>query len=196
MANRSIEFFDHQFQQQVREGQFALNPFEELALPHLRGRVLDLGCGLGNLSIAAARQGCSVLALDGSDSAIDRIRQAAKAEALAIEAVQADLGGYRITQEFDAIVAIGLLMFFEQSVARAMLEDIRSHVRPGGHAIVNCLVVGTTYLDMFEPGRHHLFAADELRAAFSGWTILADQQSTFEAPGNTRKVFSTLIARR
>lgn len=56
-ANQSITFFDTQFQKQVAEHDFALNPFETLALPFVRGHVLDLGCGMGNLSVAAARRG-------------------------------------------------------------------------------------------------------------------------------------------
>ncbi len=37
-ANRSIEYFDEQFARQIRDHDFQLNPFEQLALPHLRGR--------------------------------------------------------------------------------------------------------------------------------------------------------------
>ena len=55
MTSRSVEFFGQQFDRQIAGGDYALNPFETLILPYLRGRVLDLGCGLGNLSIAAAR---------------------------------------------------------------------------------------------------------------------------------------------
>ena len=67
----SIRFFEAQFERQVREEDLRLNPFEEAALPRLRGRILDYGCGLGNLAMAAARNGCSVVALDGSRTAID-----------------------------------------------------------------------------------------------------------------------------
>jgi tellurite methyltransferase len=81
-AIRSIAFFDTQFERQVKERDFALNPFEKLALPYLQGRLLDMGCGLGNLSVEAARRGCSVLALDASPNAIARIQQAATEEAL------------------------------------------------------------------------------------------------------------------
>jgi len=69
-----VDFSDAQFQRQVREGDFALNPFEKLALPFLHGRVLDLGCGLGNLTLEAARRGCSVLALDAKFESPHRSR--------------------------------------------------------------------------------------------------------------------------
>lgn len=56
-----MQFFESQFKRQIESGEFTLNPFEEAVLPFVRGDVLDLGCGLGNLSVAAARQGSRVL---------------------------------------------------------------------------------------------------------------------------------------
>ena len=77
MAN-SVQFFENQFQRQVKASQFDLNPFERLAVTYLQGEVLDLGCGLGNLAIEAAHRGCSVTAIDASPTAIERIRTAAE----------------------------------------------------------------------------------------------------------------------
>ncbi len=71
--NKSVEFFETQFQRQVRERDYALNPFETLALDYLTGTVLDLGCGLGNLSLEAGRRGHRILAVDASPAAIARI---------------------------------------------------------------------------------------------------------------------------
>lgn len=195
-ANRSIDFFDRQFGRQLREHDFALNPFERSALPHLRGRVLDFGCGMGNLALAAARQGCSVLALDGSATAIDHVRAVAKSERLAVEAHQADLTDYRIHEEFDAIVSIGLLMFFDCARALRALADIQAHVRPGGTAIVNLLIEGTTYMDMFNAGGHCLLTRGELAQRFAQWELLSGEFSDFEAPGARIKSFATVIARK
>lgn len=194
--NRSVDFFDFQFERQIRAGDFALNPFEKRALPYLCGRVLDLGCGLGNLSIEAARRGCQVLALDASVNGIAHIRAIAGAESLSLEAKLADLVSYRITENFDVIVAIGLLMFMESSHAHRLLNEIRSHVRPGGLAVVNVLIEGTTYFEMFEPGRYYLFGENELTEQFAGWDILESKSDSFDAPGSTVKRFATVIARK
>ena len=192
----SVAFFDRQFQRQVRDRDFTLNPFELAALPHLQGRVLDFGCGLGNLAIAAAQRGCPVLALDASRAAISHLRQRAAAESLPVEAVEADLRNYAIGEDFDCVVSIGLLMFFDCATAFRILSMLQARVRPGGIAVVNVLVEGTSYLDMFEPGHYCLFARHELESRFADWNIIHSEFRDFDAPGQTGKSFATLIARK
>lgn len=193
---KSIHFFDQQFQQQIAKGEFALNPFEQSVLPHLSGGVLDLGCGLGNLAIAAAKLGCAVTALDASRTAVDRVNEVANKLGLGLAAYQMDLSHYTIDGEYDSIVAIGLLMFFPQDKARAMLENILAHTKPGGVVAMNVLTQGTTFMGMFEPEHFYLFDDNELTREFEGWEILYSQYDEFSAPENTAKKFHTVVARK
>lgn len=195
-TDASVRFFEAQFQRQVEASDLALNPFERQALPFLHGSVLDFGCGLGNLSVAAARQGCSVVALDASHTAIEHLRQVAQAESLPIAAAEADLRTYEVRDEYDAVACIGLLMFFDCPTALAQLQQLQSHVRPGGIAVVNVLVEGTTYLGMFDPSSHCLFGRDEMHERFCGWEILRSDQQNFPAANETIKSFVTVIARK
>ena len=194
--NASIQFFDQQFRRQVAAGEYGLNPFESAALPYLHGRVLDYGCGLGNLSAEAARRGCSVLALDASCAAINHLRAVAKHDGLSLRAEQADLRSHVLTEDFDAVVCIGLLMFFDCPTANRQLAQLQARVRPGGVAVINVLTEGTTYMDMFAPEGHCLFNHDSLRAMFTQWEIVSFTPEAFSAPNDTRKVFATVVARK
>lgn len=195
-TNQSVDFFDAQFRKQVEASEFALNPFEQAALPFVSGRVLDLGCGLGNLSLEAARRGCEVTAVDASPAAVGRIRVAAQKEGLRVLAVQSAIEGFPVAGTYDTVVAIGLVMFFPCPEAERLLGEIRRGVAPGGRAVANTLIEGTTWMDPFEPGRFCLLAEGALERSFAGWSILLARREEFPAPGGKLKRFDTVVAQR
>ena len=194
--SRSIDFFERQFQGQVERADYALNPFERAILPHLAGEVLELGCGLGNLALAAAQAGCTVTALDASASGIADLARRAERVGLRLDARVADLRQFAASRRYDCVVSIGLLMFLRCSEARAVLAQIREAVRPGGIAAINVLVEGTTYMAMFDPQGYCLFGRDELTQALETWEPILSVHEDFPAPGDTAKRFHTLVARR
>jgi len=199
MTNRTVEFFEAHFKEQVgstRSSDLALNPFQQAALPFLSGRVLDLACGLGGLSVAAARKGCEVIAVDASPSAIDHVAALARAEGLNITAVRHDIATYEVDGDFDAVVAIVILMFFPRDIALGLLEKLQRAVRRGGHAMVTVLLQGTTFTDVFDGDRYYLFAPDELERAFAGWAVQSSKRGEFPAPKGTVKWINSLIARK
>jgi tellurite methyltransferase len=137
-----------------------------------------------------------VVALDGSHAAIEHVRSVARREGLRIQADEADLRAYDVKQDFDTVICIGLLMFFDCPTAFHQLAGLQAHVRPGGMLVVNVLTEGTTYMDMFSPEGHCLFKPGDLRERFEGWELLSYVNQEFGAPRNTVKAFETAIARR
>ena len=87
-------------------------------------------------------------------------------------------------------------MFFDRETASRVLTAIQDATRPGGIAVVNVLIEGTTFMDMFEPGRYCLFAEDELLEKFASWEVLEHRIEEFPAGVSQTKRFSTLVARR
>ena len=193
---KAVAFFENQFQRQVRDQEYTLNPFEILAFDYLAGDILDLGCGLGNLSLEAGRRGHRVMAVDASPTAVARINKHAEREGLPVRGIQADIENWTIDESYDTIVVIGLLMFFRRETALKLLTAVQEHVKPEGRAIVNVLIEGTTYLGMFDPDNYCLFRRNELDERFDGWNILDSRYHTFPAPEDTRKDFSTIIAEK
>jgi tellurite methyltransferase len=165
-------------------------------LPFLRGTVLDLGCGLGNLSIAAASRGAQVTAVDACGRAVEDVQRRATACGLEIEAQSLDLRDWRPDRQWDVVACIGLLMFFAPEEGRAGLQAAKAAVAPGGVAVVNVLVEGTTYVEMFGAEPYCLFRPGEVQRAFAGWDFALAQTDDFPAPGGTVKRFETVIAFR
>jgi tellurite methyltransferase len=193
---RAVEYFGAQFERQIAAHDYKLNPFEERALPYLSGKVLDLGCGLGNLALAAAARGAHVTAYDACQVAVDDLAERALASGLDVWVKAVDLKGWRPEETYDAVNCIGLLMFFAREDALAGLAAVRDAVRPGGIAVVNAMIAGSTFLAMFEPDAYCLFEPEEIAAPFAGWEVLHDSIEDFPAAGDKVKRFRTLIARR
>lgn len=87
-------------------------------------------------------------------------------------------------------------MLLECGKARELLREIGAHVAPGGCAIVNVLLEGTTYMALFDPRAYRLFERDELERRFAGWRIELSRHESFAGPGGARKEFSAAVARR
>src|SRR5690606_30703173 len=99
--------------------------------------VLDLGCGSGDLAIALAEQGATVLGVDFAEPAIEQAR--AKAESLPqavrgrLEFLVGDaLRPSRLGRSFRSAVDSGFLHLFEPAEAERMIDDLATALEPGG----------------------------------------------------------------
>jgi len=104
-----------------------------------QGRILDIGCGTGELALALAALGHSVTGVDLAPSAIAHAGAKAAERGLEVEFVAADateLGGY--DEGFDTVVDSGLLHCLQPSDQVRYLDVLRRICRPGGRVAVLC----------------------------------------------------------
>jgi ubiquinone/menaquinone biosynthesis C-methylase UbiE len=94
-------------------------------------RVLDVAAGNGNVSLAAARRWCEVVASDYVPALLERARERAAAERFAMEFREADAEALPFRDaSFDAVVSTFGVMFTPDQ-ERAAAEMVRV-CRPGG----------------------------------------------------------------
>ncbi len=104
-------------------------------------RILDLGCGDGRLSLALAKTGAQVLAVDGSSEMVE----AARERGLDAEVVQGQ--ALEFSQEFDAVFSNAALHWMHPhqemlaGVARALKPGGRFVAQMGGHGCAAPLIV-------------------------------------------------------
>jgi len=94
-------------------------------------KVLDVAAGNGNVSLAAARRWCEVVATDYVPALLDRARERAEAERLRVEFREADAEALPFEDEsFDVVVStFGVMFTPDQDRAAAELARV---CKPGG----------------------------------------------------------------
>ena len=94
-------------------------------------RVLDVAGGSGNTALAASRCGCEVVSVDYVPALLERGRERAAAEGLAVEFVEGDAQALPFPDAaFDAVIS-GVGVMFAPDQARSAEEMLRV-CRPGG----------------------------------------------------------------
>ena len=101
----------------------------ELLAPQAGERILDIGCGTGQLTAAITRAGAEVIGIDSSPAMIERAR--GNVPGLRFEV--ADLTEIEYREEFDAVFSNAVLHWVREADAAA--EAIRRALKPGGRFV-------------------------------------------------------------
>ena len=113
-----------------------IDPVLDAARVSAGDRVLDVGCGNGALSRAAAARGAEVTAVDISGPMLARARERAAAAGLTVEFIQADAQVHPFAGAFDAVISRFGVMFFGDPAAA--FTNLAAALTPGGRIGFAC----------------------------------------------------------
>lgn len=119
-------------------GKLTHYPIPELRLPPASGAsLLDLGCGWGRWSIAAARTGYRSVGLDPSLDAIRAARSVTGQLGLDAGYVVGDARSLPFGDDtFDVVFSYSVLQHFSKQDVRAVLSEAKRILKPGGTVLV------------------------------------------------------------
>ena len=122
-------------------------------------RVLDLGCGRGQASIALAHQGAIVIALDASKAQLARARERADSEETKVELRQGDAADLAFLRAESMDLAFSAFMLPEVDDLARLFRQVQRVLRPNApfvfsyeHPIALTLGAGGIDHSYFDPG--------------------------------------------
>lgn len=134
------------------------------------GSALDLGCGTGDASIYLARHGWKVTGVDFVAKALEKARAKARAAALSIDFVRADvtqLSHAGIGADFPLIVDNGCLHNMSDDDRDAYVREVSALAAPDARLLVVAFVPGGRF------GVRGIEPAEMERRFAATWTMLS-----------------------
>jgi tellurite methyltransferase len=154
-----------------------------------RGLALDVAAGRGRNSLALARAGMRVVAVDFSVEAMRLLAATARDARLAIWPVAANLDSFHLKDEsFDAIVNINFL-------DRALFPKFERALRPGGVLIAETFLIDQASIGHPRDPRF-LLGHGELRALAGGLEVEEYREGVVTYPNGERAFRASMLARR
>jgi SAM-dependent methyltransferase len=151
-----------------------------------RGRVLELGCGSGRLTLQIAQNGIDIVGADLSDSMLDAARAKALAAGIDVPFVQADMRHFDLAGKFSSILIPGnsLLHLLTIEELKQCFTCIRRHLAPGGRLVFD-ISKWDTGVFARDPGqRYPAFSLDHPKLG----EITIEEMTSYDAAAQVRDV--------
>lgn len=153
-------------------------------------RVLDLACGSGRHSIAAAEQGADVTAVDKDAARLELGRQAARVRGLTLNWLQWDLtGSPPPLGTFDVLLLFNYL-------DRARMSALTEFLRPGGLFMMETFLEDQKAFEWGPTSDEHLLRRGELATLLPAFDILHGREAVEPVEGVHWSAVAGILARK
>jgi SAM-dependent methyltransferase len=153
-------------------------------------RVLDLACGEGRHSLAAAMLGARVTGIDRDEPRLATARELAEAQGLNIDWRVVDLeGSWPDLGDFDAILVFNYL-------DRARMPEVQQLVAPGGLLIMESFLTGQRELGWGPTSDEHLLRPGELARLVAPLRILHGREVIEPIDAERWRAIASVVACR
>ena len=155
--------------------------------------ILDLCCGPGRFAVPLARRGFRVTGVDRTTFFLDKAKERAAAENVAVEWVQEDMRTFVQPSAFDLAISMftSFGYFDDKAEDLTVLRNVHESLRPGGALVMD--VVGKERLARtFQPATSSKHADGSVvidrREVLDDWTRVRMEWTIIK--GNTVRVFT------
>ncbi|MEV0351583.1 class I SAM-dependent methyltransferase [Nonomuraea sp. NPDC050680] len=146
----------------------------------IRGRVLDVGCGTGELVLLCAGLGLDATGVDLAPIALKVAEEKARERGLTARFLHEDaLSLADLGESFDTVLDSLVFHIFDDDDRAAYVDSLRSVVRPGGRYFMLCFSDQQSGAGQWGPRR---VTRQEITASFAdGWKLDSIEPSTIDS---------------
>ena len=133
-------------------------------------KVLEIGCGEGGNAIFLAKNGYQVTAFDLAETGVQKTKESAEKNNVAIEVFRADVNEYLPTENYDLIFSSGTIQYLLPERRRIFIEALKEKTNTNGLNVLHTFVKKpfvATAPDAEE--NEHLWSSGELLAYYANW---------------------------
>jgi SAM-dependent methyltransferase len=153
-------------------------------------RVLDLACGEGRHSLAAAILGARVVGVDRDEARLTTARELAEAHELDVEWRVVDLEGpWPELGRFDAVLVFNYL-------DRARMPAIRELVAPGGLLMMESFLTGQRELGWGPTSEEHLLRPGEIASLVAPLRVVHGREVLEPVDAERWRAVASVVASR
>jgi SAM-dependent methyltransferase len=152
-------------------------------------RVLDVACGEGRHSLAAAAAGATVVGVDKDEARLAKARELAERSGLVIDWRMVDLeGSWPDIGTFDAVLMFNYL-------DRARLPQIRALVAAGGFLMIETFLAAQRDLGWGPVSEDHLLQPGEIARLVAPFTVLHAREVLEPVDAERWRAVASVLAR-